>query len=257
LALARLGYATAGRRGTSTFPSQHELRTWTRGSKSVITSLSTEALKGRREGTGSSVRILSFLVVALFGTSCVVPPSCIDRAFGASTPNDQHFATLTAYSEPIEEPLEGRYATGIGIWERFERGASITIDARGSMAVSALNMWPERCPRIAREDLAEVSRSWQPVLERMVTPRTDLRAMADPDTGNTDWRPDGPLLSLLFGSASGQSLGLLWDGRSSLPKDLDTAVMGTLEMVCSSSRLAKKYLLRDLPREVASRLECR
>jgi hypothetical protein len=202
------------------------------------------------------VRTLSVLVVALFGTSCVVPPSCIDRVFGFSKPNVEHLVTLTTFSEPIEEPPKRRYSTGIGMWERFERGASITIDARGSMAVSASNMWPERCPKMSQEDLVEVSRYWRPVIEQMVKPRTHFRVMANPDIGNDDWRPDGPLLSLSFGSASGKNLGLLWDGRSSLPEDLDTAVIGTLEMVCSNSRLAKRYLLRDLPRQVASRLEC-
>jgi len=81
--------------------------------------------------------------------------------------------------------------------------------------------------------------------------------MANPYLGNEDWRPDGSLLELSFGSASGKTLALLWDGQSSLPNDLDTAIMGTLEMVCSNSRLAKRYLFRDLPRQVTSRLECR
>lgn len=198
---------------------------------------------------------LTLLVVALLGTSCVVPPSCIDRTFG-SPRNVQHFAKLTVYSEPIDEPSESRDSTGIGMWERFERGASMTIDASGSMAVSALNMWPERCPKISQEDLVEVSGIWQPVLEPLVKSHTDLQVMANPFTGNDDWRPDGPLLSLSFRSASGKSLGLLWDGRASLQQDLDTAVMGTLEMACSNSRLAKRYLLRDLPRQVTSRLEC-
>jgi len=202
------------------------------------------------------MRILSLLVVALFGTSCV-PPSCMVRAYGPSTPNDEHFARVTVFAEPIEGPLKRRYSTGIGMWERFERGASIHIDAGGSMAVSTLNMWPERCPRIPRDDLAEVSRSWQTVLQQTDLPRTGIEVMANPYMGDEDWRPDGPLLSLSFGPASGKNFGLLWDGRSSLPRDLDTAVMGTLEMVCSNSRLAKRYLFRDLPRQVTSRLECR
>jgi len=205
------------------------------------------------------VRILSLLVVALCGTSCVLPPSCIHRVFGLpnASPNAEHFATLTVFAEPIEGPLKRRYSTGIGMWERFERGASITIDAGGSMAVSTLNMWPERCPRVPREDLVEVSGYWQSILQQMVMPHTDVVVMANPYRGDDDWRPDGPLLSLSFGSASGKSLGLLWDGQVSLPGDLDTAVLGTLELVCSNSRLAKRYLFRDLPRQVTSRLECR
>ena len=199
---------------------------------------------------------LLLLVVALFATSCVVPPSCMDRAFGSPTPNSGHFTTLTVYAEPIEEPPKRSGPTEIGMRERFERGASITVDEGGRMAVSSLNMWPESCPRISQEDLAEVSRSWHSVLEQRVRPHTDIRVMENPDTGNDGWRPDGPLLSLTFGPASGKSLGLLWDGQSSLPGDLDTAVMGTLEMVCSNSRPARRYLLRDLPRQVSSRLQC-
>lgn len=202
------------------------------------------------------MRRLVVLVVALCGTSCVVPPSCIHRVFGLPT-NVKHFATLTVYSEPIEEPLERKESTGIGMSERFEQGASITIDSRGRMAVSTLDLWPRSCPRIDQEELVEVSGAWQPIFERLVTPHIDLQVMANPYTWNDDWRADGPLLLLTFGSTSGKSLGLLWDGQLGLPKELDTAVIGTLEMACSNSRLAKRYLLRDLPPQVASRLECR
>lgn len=219
----------------------------------------SKALKNRcSEGTRCSVRLLSLLVVALCGTSCVLPPSCIHQVFGlpSASPNAEHFATLTVYAEPIEEPVERRSSTSIRMSERFERGAYVTINARGRMAVSSLDLWPEKCPRIPQEDLVAVSQFWQPVLEGMVTPHTALQVMANPYTFNDDWRPDGSLVELSFGSTAGKSLGLLWDGRSSLPKDLDTAVMGILEMVCSNSRLAKRYLLRDLPRQVTSRLDC-
>jgi hypothetical protein len=201
------------------------------------------------------VKILSFFFVALSGISCVVPPSCIDRAFG-SPANDEHFATLTLFSEPVQEPVERRDSRNIAISERFERGASVRIDATGSMAVSALDMWPERCPTIPREDLTAVSRMWQPLLEQMALPHTDVRVIANPEVGNGNWHSGESLLSLSFGSTSGRSLGLLWDGESTLPEQLDTAVMATLEMVCSNSRLAKRYLLRDLSRQVVSRLEC-
>lgn len=201
------------------------------------------------------MRILSLLLAALLGTSCVVPPSCIGRTFGPVRPIE-HFATLTVFSEPIEGPLKRRYSTGVGMWERFERRASMTIDARGKMVVAS-GSWPERCPRIPPEDLVEASRSWQPLLDRMPMPHIGLQVMANPYTYEDDWRPDGPLVSLSFGSTSGKTVGLLWDARSRLPEELDTAVMGTLEMVCSNSRRAKRYLLRDLPRQVTSRLECR
>ena len=79
--------------------------------------------------------------------------------------------------------------------------------------------------------------------------------MADPEMGE-DWRPEGPLLSLSVSGASGNSLSLLWDGQSSLPEDLEAAVLTTLDLVCSNSRLGKRYLLRDLPRQLASRLDC-
>lgn len=221
--------------------------------------LYSKALKDRcLEGARCSVRILSLLVAALCGTSCVIPPSCIDRVFGfpSTSPNAEHFATLTVFAEPSEGPVENRSSTSIPMLERFERGASITIDARGRMAVSSLDLWPERCPRIPQEDLLAVSQYWQPILERLVTPHTTLQVMANPYTFKDDWRPDGSVVALSFGSTAGKSLGLLWDGRSRLPKELDTAVMGTFELACSHSRLAKRYLLRDLPRQVTSRLNC-
>ena len=141
------------------------------------------------------------------------------------------------------------------MWERFERGEVIRIDAKGGMTVSTLNFWPERCVAISQEDLAEVSRSWQPFLEKVVRPRTTLQVMVHSYTGD-DWRAYGPVLELLYGSPSEKTVGILWDGQLSLPKEIDTAVMATLELVCSNSRLAKRYLLRDLPQQVASRLEC-
>lgn len=131
----------------------------------------------------------------------------------------------------------------------------MTIDGKGGMTVSALDSWPERCLKVSQEDLAEVSRYWRPFLEKTVRSRTTVQVMADPYTGD-DWRAYGPLLSLSFGSTSEKVIELLWDGHLSLPEELDTAVIGTLELVCSNSRLARKYLLRDLPQQVASRLEC-
>lgn len=196
------------------------------------------------------------LVVSFLGTSCVVPPSCIPHTFGLPASRAESFATVLVYAQPVAAPPEGS-ATGVGMGQRFERGAAMRIAAGGGMAVSGLDMWPQRCPRISPQELARVSRSWQPVLGRMATPHTNLLRTADPRTLAEGWHPDGPLLSLTFGSTAGRSLQLLWDGRSSLPEDLEAAVLETLELVCSHSRLAKGYLLRDLPRQVAGRLECR
>lgn len=123
------------------------------------------------------------------------------------------------------------------------------------MTVSALDMWPESCLTISREDLALIARTWQPFLDRVSTARTSLRALANPDLGH-DWRPDGPVLSLSFDSASERRVQLLWDGRAGIPPDLDAAVIGTLETMCSHSRRAKKYMLRDLPPQIADRLDC-
>lgn len=197
---------------------------------------------------------LVVLVVALCGTSCVVPPSCIDRVFGlpSDSPRAGHFATLTLYSEPVEGPVEENPSAGAGIGDRFVLNTFITIDDRGRMAVSRTDVWPRSCPKISGHELAAVSQLWQPILERIVTPHPDVPVVANATTG----RPDGPLLSLQFGPLADPRLGVLWDGRSTLSTDLEAAVMATLELMCSNSRLAERYLLRDLPREVASRLEC-
>ena len=123
------------------------------------------------------------------------------------------------------------------------------------MTVSTDPGWPRGCPRVAREDLDDVSRQWKAVLDWLVEPRVYLRFMANPEIEKDDWRPDGPLLELSFGSA-GESVSFLWDGESSLPPKIDTAVVATLELMCSNSRLARRYLLRDLPPQVATRLAC-
>ncbi len=200
-----------------------------------------------------SLRFLLLLVVTLGVISCG-SPTCIGHTYGLSVGPRVHFATVTVYSKPVEEPLERLYETGVGMWERFERSDSITIYAKGGMTVSD-GIWPERCPRISQEDLAEASQHWQTFLEHLPRDRASLQVMVNPYTGD-DWRAVGPLLSLEFGPASGKSVGLLWDYQLSLPEEFDTAVIGTLELACSNSRLAKKYLLRGLPQQVASRLEC-
>lgn len=201
-----------------------------------------------------SSRFLLLIVATLHMMSCV-PPSCYSRVYGTSSRQMKLYARVEVYAEPVEEPRKGTSEMPVGIWERFKRRASIDIEEKGRMAVFGLSSWPERCPRIPQDELAEASQHWQLFLERPIGDRTLLQVMAIPYTGD-DWRAVGPLLYLEFGSASGRSVGLLWDYQSSLPEELDTVVIGTLELACSNSRLAKKYLLRDLPPQVGSRLEC-
>lgn len=114
---------------------------------------------------------------------------------------------------------------------------------------------PPRCLRIPQEDLDAVSRIWQPLLERQDKAQTSLVVMKRPYTGD-DWRADGPVLSLSYSSSTEDHFRLMWDARLSLPRELDIAVIATLEMVCSNSRLAKKHLLQGLPKEVGGRLQC-
>lgn len=211
-------------------------------------------------GIGRLLRTLPLLLVALFCISCI-PPTCIDSSFGASGPRYEHLLTLNTYSEPIEEPPSIPISAGIGMSDRFRYGAVTNIDARGHIRVSTLNHWPQRCPDLSQEELVRLSRNWQPIFDQTETPQSVLRFMANPDVEATDWRPDGPLLQLSVGSTkgtttSGKSIALFWDFHASLPESLEIAVMRTLNVVCSNSRLAKKYLLRDLPPPVASQLEC-
>ena len=196
---------------------------------------------------------LSF-VVAVLVTSCVVPPSCLTPHRGAAARHG-HLVTVILFSQPAAEAVPTSQSAGVGIWEQFERSEHVIIDGKGGMTVSALDFWPNRCLRIPREDLARLRQDWQPFREHLVRSRTTLQVMTDPYTAD-DWRAYGPLLSLSFGSPSEKFFDLLWDGQLSLPEELDTAVIGTLEVVCSNSRLAKGYLRRGLPRQVADRLEC-
>ena len=198
-------------------------------------------------------KLLCAITVALFATSCITP-RCIPSVFGRPSPT-KALLVLTVHSEPLEEPRGEPYPNGYMMRQLFERGAAIRLDTDGGMTVSRLDMWPERCLTISRENLAQVVETWQPFLDQLSRARTDIRALADPVL-NDDWRPDGPVLSLSFGSGSERLVHFLWDGRSSLPPELETAVVGTLETVCSNSRRAKKYLLRDLPEQVAARLDC-
>lgn len=200
-------------------------------------------------------KLFCMLNLTLLATSCVVPPGCLSRTFGKPSPQ-KSFVFLELYSVPVEEPRNQPSATGFSMSPLFLKGAAIRLDADGAMTVSGLDMWPESCLSISPEELARVARSWQPFLDQMTTARGEIRALADPHLGD-GWRPDGPVLSLSFGSTSERLVQLMWDGRRSLPPELETAVLVTLETMCSNSLRAKKYLLRDLPQQVADRLDCR
>jgi hypothetical protein len=203
------------------------------------------------------MRTICLLVAALFGISCYVPPSCFDRTFHPSAPEHKYFVGVRVYAGPIAEPKR-RYSTGIGMWERFERGDSMEIAAGGTMAVGTLHPRPRTCPRVAREEVVELSRIWDTILEPLRRRENFLMVMpGNPYTWKDEWRPDGPLVEVSVVSPSGKNLGLMWDGRTRLSKSLDDAVMGTLEVFCSNSRLAERYLRRDLPQETSSRLQCK
>jgi hypothetical protein len=208
----------------------------------------------------------SFLpLVALLATSCVVPPSCVDQAFDYPPPRHDHFATVTTYADPVDEAPDCRLPSGTCTWsgggtglrpsEWYQRTAGMSVDAGGRMSVRNLGDY-KSCLRVSPADLDAVSSRWRPILEHSPKDKTQFRFMANPEVFTDEWRPDGPLVEVSFGSPAGESVGLMWDGRTSLPASLDTAVMATLELFCSSSRRADKYLLRDLPQQVARRLEC-
>ena len=164
---------------------------------------------------------------------------------------------IEIFSEPLARPF-GSYPRGFGPSVWFGHSASIVVDDRGGMYTTDgstdRSNWPEGCVSVPAEELAAVSRSWAPVIERAGGRTMPLHRMEHPYTGE-DWRPYGPFISLSFGSAESR-FGLLWDGQSYLAEDLDAAVMRTLEMVCSNGRNARKILLRDLPAQVVARLEC-
>jgi hypothetical protein len=198
------------------------------------------------------VRALCVLLVALFGTSCA-PPTCFNWAYNHSP--RRYVVTLvtrTNLHEELPDDYDPQFSR-FNYW--FHHGVAIDINAKGSMAVQRDFGWPGRCPRLDRVDLEKMSREWEPFLEELSAPHTYWRTMRDPDFEAADWRPDGPLAEITFYSTSGKSASLLWDG-SPLPEKLDPAVIGTLETMCSNSNWARKFLLRDLPAEVASRLEC-
>ena len=201
------------------------------------------------------MRFAMALAVAVSAASCVVPPSCLTPQRGAATARNGHLVTVTLFSQPAAEAAPTSQAAGIGIWEQFERVDFVIIDGKGGMSVSAWNLWPDRCLRISQEDLARLRQHWRLFLEQVDRSHTALDVMADPYRFD-GWRAYGPVLSFSFGSPAERSFQLLWDGQLRLPEELDTAVIGTLEVVCSNSRLAKKRLLGGLPRQVGDRLEC-
>ena len=121
--------------------------------------------------------------------------------------------------------------------------------------MSLLDLWPRQCPTMTREEVTELSRSWDPFLRQTARSETAICWMSSRYTARDDWQPDGPLVSLTLVSESGRRIDLLWDGTD-LPPELDTPVMSTLETVCSNSRLGRGYLLRNLPARVSGRLKC-
>jgi hypothetical protein len=165
------------------------------------------------------------------------------------------FVSLTFYTEPVEGTVETNGPRSNRFSDLFARGWTITMNAAGGMAVSPLDHWPRSCPRVPPATLAELSRSWDPVLDWEIPPRAVVVGMANPYPG-PGWRPDGPLLSLQIGSASGKHLQILWDGRTPLPGPVEAAVLDTLETFCAHSWLARRSLRRDLPPPAASRLGC-
>ena len=211
-------------------------------------------LGGAASTRDKTMRLSLSLVVAVLVASCVVPPSCLTPQRGAAARHG-HLVTVILFSQPAAEAAPTSQAAGVLIWEHFERAEIVVVDGKGGMSVSAWNSWPDRCLRIPQEDLARLRQHWRLFLEQVDRSHTALDVMTDPYTGD-GWRAYGPVLSFTFGSPAEKSFGLLWDGQLRLPEDLDTAVISTLEAICSNSRLAKKRLLGGLPRQVADRLEC-
>ena len=204
------------------------------------------------------MRSILLLFVALFASSCV-RPSCASWAYSSPrTDREQreHFATIQVYSKPIKDPAK-RYSTGLRLRGQFEQGASFTIDSTGRMKVTRLDVWPRHCPTISPASFGQLSREVQPVLDRLPRRQNVWRAMKNQYRGGDEWQPDGPLVHVTFGTPFGPTLQLLWDGRTRLPEDVENAVLKTLDAGCANSGLARKYLLRDLPPEVSSRLKCR
>ena len=198
-------------------------------------------------------RLVPLLFLIHFGASCA-SPSCFDLTYLPQ--NDKPLVSLTLYSEPIQEP---RSATDAGGWRWFQSGSRIVLYDNGRMMVYASNSWGEHCPSIPQADLIELSSAWEPIDRKLVRQPahrpTLMHIMADPDIWSEDWRPDGPLLELHLTAPSGRKLTLLWDG-SALSPDFHAPVMRTLEIACSNSPRARKYLLRDLPPQVSRSLEC-
>lgn len=197
---------------------------------------------------------LFLLHVGFLLTACFVPPSCLSRQSGAATHRSQQFAQVIVHSKPLGE-IESAESIRPGLWRHFARSRVVVIDGRGGMTVSEDDFWPERCTKISPRELAIVSQDWQRVFARQVGQRTDQQFMSQPFTGD-GWKARTPILELSAGPASDKHLELLWDGRQRLPEELETAVISTLELICTHSRLAKKYLLEGLPEEVATRLDC-
>jgi hypothetical protein len=201
---------------------------------------------------------LAFSTVATLVLSSCVTPICWKHTFGAT--NSQLFASIDILSEPLQSPALDPSRFGWGVW--FGHKANIVVDDRGGKVTYDGSSWPEGCVTVSAEELAAVSRSWAPVLERVAEQmkRAGKRTMTsyrmEHPLTDESWRPYGPVMSLSFGPPAGTSFRLVWDGQASLPEDIDAAVSRTLEMFCSKGRNARRILLRDLPQQVVARLEC-
>jgi hypothetical protein len=213
---------------------------------------------GCRRSPRMRARLLSLLAVALCGASCV-PTTCLNRVFGfpGTAPRVETVASFSLYARPVEVSIESAGGGRIGLDDLFAGGAYMRVDAAGGMTIWRWDWMPRSCPRVPPAVVAKVVRSWQPLLHHPISQRPIFQAMADPWTGRDDWRPDGPLLTFSIGPPSGQHVAFHWDGQMRLPPALDAAVIETLEMFCSHSRAAERSLRKDLPPQVAGRLDCR
>ena len=203
----------------------------------------------RQPRTPCRTPLLLLFATSLVASSCV-PPTCLSSNLGAS-PKRGYWGQVIVYSAPVEGPLESWRRWPPRLSGRFDVNDEFTLDVQGGMTV-ARGAQPSSCTRVSQERLAKVERLWLSYLDRS-QPGPVLYVLTNPFTG-PDWYDEGPIVHLQF-LASGADFQLFWDGRLDLPEQLDAAVIGTLEMVCSKRRSAKK-LLRALPPQVGARLGC-
>ena len=198
-------------------------------------------------------RLVPLLLLFHFAVSCG-SPSCLDLTY---LPNEKPLVWMILFSDPMLESGNSS-APRVSGWDSFQRASRIVIYDNGRMMVSSLNSWGESCPTVSQADLIELSEIWAPLFRKVrgvpLSP-AQIRMMADPDTWRADWRPDGPLIELRLNSPFGKNVAILWDG-SPLSTTIGSPVIRTLEIACSTSPRARKYLVRDLPQQVSSVLKC-